>query len=93
MIVFNLFRGKKAYTYMQRTKTVEKHNPISGHRWAEHIPLPNTWDIYSPLVGLIETVKSEEKAQSLVKQYGEVDVYLPLTERELEKLRPELEAI
>lgn len=92
MIVFNLFRGNKPYTYERRTKRINKRNPISGHSWSEDIPL-DVWDIVSPLAGKIQTVRSEEKAIRLCKEYGSCNVYMPLIERELEKLRPELEKI
>jgi len=90
MIVFNLYKGKKPYRYERRTKRIEKRNAISGHRWSEDKPL-NTWDIISPLCGVIQSARSEEKAIKLCQEYGSVDVYMPLIERELEKMRPELE--
>ena len=90
MIVFNLYRGKKPYTYSQVTKAKTVTNPVSGHSWTENTPVQK-WEISSPRVGVIEKVNSEEKARKLCEEYGEVDVWIPLTSRELEKLRPELE--
>lgn len=89
MIVFNLYKGKKPYTYEQRHKSVNKRNRISGHSWTEYVPV-NMWDISSPLVGVMESVRSEEKAQRLCQEYGMVDVYMPLTQRELDMIKHEL---
>ena len=91
MIVFNLFRGNKPYTYERRYKRINKRNPISGHCWSEDVPL-NTWDIISPLSGKIQSVRSEEKAIALCNEYGSCNVYIPLVERELEKMREELQS-
>lgn len=91
MIVFNLYRGRKPYTYIQHSKSKLVKNPISGHSWYEHTPL-NKWDVISPLCGTIDTVRSEERAQELCAEYGSCNVYMPLTERELEKMRHELES-
>lgn len=90
-IVFNLYKGKKPYTYHQRTKSKLVKNHISGHSWYEHTPL-NVWDITSPLAGDIMLVRSEEKAKQLCAEFGEVDVYMPLTERELNTMKHELES-
>lgn len=92
MIVFFLYRGERPYTYSRRTREKVHKNPRSGHEWVEHIPL-NKWDIISPVVGEIQSVNSEEKAIELTKLYGSIKLYLPLTERELEKMRPELEMV
>lgn len=92
MIVFNLYRGRKSYTYQRQYRSVVQHNPNSGHSWTVDQPL-NKWDIVSPLVGVIQTVNSEDRAIQLCEEYGESDIYMPLTERELEKMRDGLEKV
>lgn len=85
MIVFNWYKGKKCCTYEQRHRTVIKRSNVSGHSWNEHIPL-KTWDIISPMVGVIQSVRSEKKAKELCEYYGHFDVYIPLQQRELDYL-------
>ena len=90
MIVFNWYKGKKAYTYTRRMKRKLVKNPISGHSWYEDTPL-NVWDIHSPISGSnFEMVRSEEKAIEQCEKYGLCDIYIPLTQRELELVRHEL---
>lgn len=51
----------------QRTKTIECHNPISGHRWAEYEPVP-IWDVDGPF-GHICQCRSEATAEEKAAEW------------------------
>jgi len=74
---------------VQRSKTKNCKNPISGHQWIEEKPA-HIWDIKTRC-GIVQTVKSHDEALKVLAEWQELEnkfpAEIPRTEREINKAK------
>ena len=76
--------------FFQKSKTVWKTNPLSGHSWPEEVKLSG-WEVHAG--GLTTDFRSEEKAEAFANEMEEFfernPIMIPRSPREIALLEAE----
>ena len=58
----------KGFSIWRNSKTVEKHNPISGHAWTENIPLKDFYIGGGKGIKVLQTFRTIDKAKEHIEE-------------------------